>query len=146
MPCSVELAVGSSMPGGKEKGVRTRFLTRTPRLGDDAAEKGRGELRLAVWSTTSRIGPSTLGLQGAPPRAETVPDTFSVCIGIHWVAMGVTQSHFYFFDANEGLFRYDQQFEFRSDVNSGDNFGYYESHDWMTNPGKVCNCYEIVSN
>lgn len=71
---------------------------------------------------------------------------FLVDIGIHWVAMGVTQSHFYFFDANEGLFRYDQQFEFRSDVNSGDNFGYYESHDWMTNPGKVCNCYEIVSN
>lgn len=70
---------------------------------------------------------------------------FLVDIGIHWVAMGKTQSNFYFFDSNEGLFEYDQQFDFRSDVNSADNFGYYHANNWMTNTGKVCNCYQVVS-
>lgn len=69
---------------------------------------------------------------------------FIVDIGIHWVAMGRLGSNYYFFDANEGLFKYDDQFEFRSDVVGPNNFGYYHDNDWMTNPGKVCNCYQIV--
>ena len=85
-----------------------------------------------VWNQTA----DTLGFEKG---------FFLVDIGIHWVAMGHKGEKFWFFDANEGLFEYDSQFEFRSDVNSADNFGYYESHNWMTNAGKKCNCYQVVA-
>ena len=77
-------------------------------------------------------------------RLSFEPGFFLVDIGIHWVAMGKDGDAYYFFDANEGLFRYDSRFEFSSDVKSADNFGWYNTNGWMTNPGKVCNCYEIV--
>ena len=69
---------------------------------------------------------------------------FIVDIGIHWVAMGHKNHKYYYFDANEGFFVYDNRTEFRADVNSGDNFGYYEADGWFTNTGKVCNCYKLV--
>lgn len=68
---------------------------------------------------------------------------FIVDIGIHWVAMGHKSHKYYYFDANEGFFVYDDRNEFRADVNSPDNFGYYDNDGWLTNPGKVCNCYKL---
>lgn len=71
---------------------------------------------------------------------------FLVDIGVHWVAMGTTQSHYYFFDANRGLFQYDQRFEFHKDVNSDSHLGFgdYHRRGAMTNVGQVCNCYQIT--
>jgi hypothetical protein len=68
---------------------------------------------------------------------------FIVDIGIHWVAMGHKNHKYYYFDANEGFFSYDDRTEFRADVNSADNFGYYHTNNWMKNPGEVCNCYQL---
>jgi hypothetical protein len=68
---------------------------------------------------------------------------FIVDIGIHWVAMGHANHKYYYFDANEGFFTYDNRTEFRTDVNSQDNFGYYHADHWMANPGEVCNCYQL---
>ncbi|HEX7389451.1 MAG TPA: hypothetical protein VF286_05025 [Acidiphilium sp.] len=68
---------------------------------------------------------------------------FIVDIGIHWVAMGHKNHKYYYFDANEGFFVYDNRIEFRTDVNSPDNFGYYHNDKWMTNSGEVCNCYQL---
>lgn len=66
-----------------------------------------------------------------------------VDIGTHWVAMGRRADTFYFFDPNEGFFSHDSKFEFRSDVNSIDNFGYYYAEGWMTNRFAFCICYRI---
>ena len=68
---------------------------------------------------------------------------FIVDIGIHWVAMGHKSHKYYYFDANEGFFVYDDRLEFRADVNSPDNFGYYNADGWFTNPGGVCRCYQL---
>lgn len=83
-----------------------------------------------LWSETARQMTSESGF-------------FIVDIGIHWVAMGHKNHKYYYFDANEGFFVYDDRIEFRNDVNSPDNFGYYEADGWFTNPGDVCNCYKL---
>lgn len=84
-----------------------------------------------LWSETARAMTAEHGF-------------FIVDIGIHWVAMGHKSHKYYYFDANEGFFVYDDRTEFRTDVNSADNFGYYQSDGWFTNPGDVCNCYKLV--
>jgi hypothetical protein len=81
-----------------------------------------------LWSNTAREMTNWTGF-------------FIVDIGIHWVAMGHKNHKYYYFDANEGFFVYDDRLEFRADVNSPDNFGYYDADGWFTNTGKVCNCY-----
>lgn len=87
-----------------------------------------GQILAPHWGDTAR-------------RLSGYKGFFLVDIGVHWVAMGRSGDALFFFDPNEGLKKYTAKQEFVQDVNH--DLSWYNNDGWMTNQGKVCNCYEV---
>jgi hypothetical protein len=131
-------AFEDTLPSSMQAGIQKVEMWQKTGGWDNAVTKICKDLGLRVDKKVSPLWSET-----AREISNHSSGFYIVDIGIHWVAMGRTGKNYFYFDANEGFFTYENREEFRADVNSADNFGYYQANKWMANPGKVCNCYKL---